>query len=137
MKSKILALMLLFAAGTLGAQTKLTVEIRGIKEAKGQIMAAVFAENGFLKQPVDAKIVKIEGETASVVFDKIAAGDYAVAVFQDTNENYRLEQGENGIPTEPWGFSNNFVPKTGAPTFFDLKFAVKPDEETVETITLR
>jgi uncharacterized protein (DUF2141 family) len=136
MKSKIFMLMLLVAS-TLSAQTKLAVEINGIKEVKGQMMIAVFTENGFLKQPVDAKIVKIEGETASVVFDKIAVGDYAIAIFQDKNENYRLERDENGIPTEPWGFSNNFVPKTGAPTFPDLKFAVQSNGETVEMITLR
>ncbi|MDR1652657.1 MAG: DUF2141 domain-containing protein [Prevotellaceae bacterium] len=134
MRSKILML-LMFAASAISAQTKLTVTIDSIENLNGQILIAVFDSENFMKMPVAADIQKIDRATLTFTFDSIEAGEYAITVFQDENLNYKLDLDENGIPTEKWGFSNNFQPK-GAPTFADCKITVKPDEETVEKITL-
>lgn len=60
------------------------------------------------------------GGSLDVVLKDVAAGDYAVAVFQDTNGNGRLDLGSNGVPTEPWALSNG-AGTAGAPAFGKAK----------------
>jgi uncharacterized protein (DUF2141 family) len=134
MKTK-LFLLTLFVASTLNAQNKLTVVIDGIENIEGQILIGVYDEAGFMKKPIDAKIEKIEDETVTVVFDSIARGEYALSVFQDENNNYQLDAGLFGIPTEKYGFSNNAKGKMGPPAFKDCMIKME-DEDLVIYITL-
>jgi uncharacterized protein (DUF2141 family) len=127
---------MLLVASMLSAQTKLSVTVEGIKEEKGQVMVAVFDSLNFFKKPVAADMSKIEGDTLTFVFDRLEAGDYAVSVFLDANLNYMLDRDEHGIPVEKWGFSNNFLPSKGKPTFDDCKFAIHPDKGTAQRIKL-
>ncbi|MDR1896327.1 MAG: DUF2141 domain-containing protein, partial [Prevotellaceae bacterium] len=69
-----------------------------------------------------------------IVLDSIASGEYAVSLFHDENDNYKLDVGAFGIPVEKTGFSNNAKGKMGPPKFMDCKFAVTDD--TVIYITL-
>lgn len=64
--------------------------------------------------------VKADGSTASIRFE-VPYGDYALAVFQDNNGNGKLDKTMIGFPKEPFGFSNNFRPKTGKPKFKNCK----------------
>ena len=58
------------------------------------------------------------GDSLEVVIPDVAPGEYAIAVFQDTNSNGTLDLGTNGIPTEPWALSNG-AGTSGAPNFDD------------------
>ena len=40
-------------------------------------------------------------------FEELAPGRYAVAVYHDVNGNGRLDTVPPGLPTEPYGFSND------------------------------
>jgi uncharacterized protein (DUF2141 family) len=134
MKTKLFLLML-FAASTLSAQSRLTVVIDGIEEIKGQLQIAVYNEAGFLKKPIDYQIKDIEDETITIVFDSIPQGEYAISTFQDENSNSKLDSGTFGIPTEKYGFSNNAKGKMGPPAFKDCMIKVE-EEDTVVYITL-
>ncbi|MBN8280723.1 MAG: DUF2141 domain-containing protein [Gammaproteobacteria bacterium] len=54
----------------------------------------------------------------------LPAGDYALSVFQDVNDNGKLERNFIGIPKEPAGLSNNLRPKFGPPKYKDAVFTV-------------
>lgn len=134
MKVKLFLLMIL-AASSLSAQNKLTIVVDGIEKVKGHLIIAVYDKDSFMKsKPLAASIVEIKDETVTVELDSIPPGEYAVTLFQDENDNKKLDTGAYGIPTEKYGFSNNAVGKMGPPSFDDCMFAVK--EDTVIYITV-
>ena len=122
----------LLSASNLGAQGKLEVTIKNIKELKGTIRVTLFNnENDFLKQSFERKVVKASANETSVVFDKLMPGEYAVSVIHDLNENNELDKGFMGIPQEPYGFSNDARGKFGPPSYAESKLVVKGDVKTI------
>ena len=73
------------------------------------------------------------GDSLEVVIPDVQPGEYAIAVFQDTNGNGQLDLGTNGIPTEPWALSNG-AGTSGAPSFDDA--AIDFDGDDREEVTL-
>ena len=70
--------------------------------------------------------------TAELVIEDVRAGIYAIAVFQDLNEDGILNKGAFGVPTEPYGFSNNVRGKLGPPSFDAASFDVSSESEQVD-----
>ena len=52
-------------------------------------------------------------------------GIYAIALFIDANENFKIDKNFLGIPKEQYGFSNNAMGKLSGPSFEQAKFQVK------------
>ncbi|MDR1593923.1 MAG: DUF2141 domain-containing protein [Prevotellaceae bacterium] len=134
MKKSLFMLMLLVASG-LNAQNKLTIVIDGIEKLQGQILVGVYDSAGFLRKAAYGVIVKADKNEVTVVIDSIATGKYAVSIFHDENDNYKLDTGQFGIPIEKTGLSNNAKSKTGPPKFNDCAF--KLEEDAVIYITLQ
>lgn len=63
----------------------------------------------------------------TITLDDIPAGEYALLVFHDENDNMQLDVNFIGIPSEPIGFSNEYRPR-GAPTFRNARFDFEPGE---------
>jgi len=125
-----LLMIALLAATNLIAQGKLEVTIKNIKESKGTIRVSLFNnENDFLKKSFESKVVKASNE-ASVVFENLKPGEYAVSVIHDLNENNELDKGFMGIPQEPYGFSNDARGKFGPPSYEESKITIKGDVKT-------
>jgi uncharacterized protein (DUF2141 family) len=95
----------------------------------------VYDSTGFLRKPVYYGIAKADKGEVTIVIDSIATGKYAVSLFHDDNDNYKLDTGQFGIPVEKTGFSNNAKSKTGPPKFNDC--AVKIEEDSTIYITLQ
>ena len=74
--------------------------------------------------------------TATVIFENLPAGVYAIAAFLDENGNRKLDTNFFGIPTEKYGFSNNVRPMMRAPTFKEASFTVT-NKNNVITIKLK
>lgn len=116
----------------------LTVEAANIRDVKGQVQFGLFASaTGFpdKAKPVQAKTVKVSGQTVQAVFD-VEPGTYALAIYQDVNGNGKIDKKMFGVPTEPYGFSNNIRPKLSAPSFDDCKVTVGESGKTI-TIQLK
>lgn len=122
---------LLLAGGAQAAE--LTVSVTGIASAQGEIGCNLFndpkqfpnADGGMAGQ-----WVKAAPPGATCRFTNIAPGRYAVAVFQDVNGNHRLDTNWLGIPSEPWGVSNNVRPTLRAPSFDEAAFTAAADRPT-------
>jgi len=133
-----LFLSMMLAASIVGAQNKLTVVVDGIVNPKGKMVVAVFDSVNYLKQPAYVGMVKIEEgqEEVTVVIENVASGNYALTIFQDENDNNKLDTGAYGAPLEKFGFSNNaLVTMSGPPTFQDCMITVEEDTEI--NITLK
>jgi uncharacterized protein (DUF2141 family) len=114
--------------------TELTVTVNGIEKAEGQICCALYGPDREFLEPSAAigwAWVGAAGASAECRFTGIAGGSYAVAVFHDQNGNRTNDANLFGIPTEPWGVSNNARPMFRAPTFEEAAVSVA-DGETRE-----
>ena len=114
---------------------KLKIVVNDIQVGKGSIVVEIYDNNrDFFKKPIAAKKVKATNQSLDFSFD-LAEGIYAIAVYQDINENNELDKGWFNIPKEPYGLSNNYRPRFSAPTFDDCK--LKVTQQTNITITLK
>lgn len=125
MKKAVLFIMLNLSLVSLAQESenskpvKVSFQIENVKSQEGFWMLAIYNENNeFLSmQPYNAKRQKV-GKKKNIIKLKLPAGKYAVALFQDINNNKKLERGQYGIPTEPYSFSGqNIFPLRGKPTF--------------------
>lgn len=104
----------------------LVVDVEGLKDQKGALCIKVFnGSQGFPnsnEKAVKRECIKITQQPMRVVYKGLAAGNYAVAVFHDSNGNGVLDRNSAGMPTEGYGFSNNPVVKTSAPKYGQAVF---------------
>jgi|SaaInl59LU_5_DNA_1037362.scaffolds.fasta_scaffold15797_2 uncharacterized protein (DUF2141 family) len=135
---KISFLLLLFSL--LGISLKkektstLLVKIENIQNPKGFVYVTIydkadsFPENG---KELKRKKVQPTASIAEVVFE-IPNGTYAIASYQDVNENQKLDKTFVGYPKEPFGFSNNFKPRFSKPAFEDCSFRVSEVSKEIQ-----
>ncbi len=104
----------------------LTVNISDVEQGKGHLMVALYAdEEAYTSGKASfASRVKANGEKEIVVFENLPNGEYAIKMYQDENDNNKLDFNMVGIPKEGYGFSNN-VGMFGAPEYVEAKFTIK------------
>ncbi len=111
---------------TMPERDTLTVFVENIKDSKGKIKLVIFKdEEGFPDNVHEGFMVLEENAKAGSIkaqFKNLPEGEYAVAVFQDWNEDNKLNTNYFGIPSEPFACSNNPVQKIRKPHFSDAKF---------------
>lgn len=76
--------------------------------------------------------VAVAGEREMATTIDLPAGEYAISVFLDENNNGRLDQNVLGIPRERFGFSNNPRILTGAPSYRDCAVRVLDQDNEME-----
>lgn len=111
-------------AATVTAET-LTVVIKNIESTDGHIMLRILAGEQEFDGDVEAvtaiKQRALAGDNTFTVTN-LPLGDYGIQVMHDTNSNGKLDSNFVGMPTEPWGFSNNATGHMGPPAWSDVKF---------------
>jgi uncharacterized protein (DUF2141 family) len=114
--------------------TPLTIKVTNIKQAKGTMRVAFYKKgSGFPKEgsitfAKETKVIKA-GEL-TLKFTDIPDGEYAIAVFQDKNQNQKIDKNFVGYPTEPFGFSKNFKPKFSEPDFSDCNVVISSNNNS-------
>ncbi len=104
------------------------VIIHNIKNTKGVFIisfyddAAAFPKVG--KELLIEKVIVRDTLPHTVRVKVPKEGWYAIAMFQDEDENGKIKQDKIGIPEEPYAFSNNIHPRVEAPNFSSCKFYV-------------
>ncbi len=130
-------LSLCFALSTIifiGQTANVTLQVKGIEEAKGIMAIALFdSEENYKGKDtyLKAEEVKVTGKDFTYVFTDINPGTYAVKVYHDLDKNGKLNTNWVGMPKEPFGFSNDAKGKMGPPSFEDAAFEVKGDMNIV------
>ncbi len=129
---KLICIMFLWFNHSVSAQEKphVSIKIQNIKQSKGNMRVAfykkgsAFPKEGSITYAKEAKVTQV-GEM-SLSFTDIPFGEYAIAVFQDKNQNQKIDKNLVGYPTEPFGFSKNFKPKFSEPEFSDCNVVISP-----------
>lgn len=102
----------------------LTVRVNAIKDIKGQMYLAFYRSSvNFLDESkIDiAKVIPVTTDEMTITWDDFPENIYAIAIFQDLNNNKILDKNILGIPVEPYGFSNNPKLLFGPPSFEKCK----------------
>lgn len=118
----------LLLALLLASSADLTVVVSGISEPKGDVRCALFrSEESFpMNGPNAAKKQQpAKAEHVEFLFENLTPGKYAIAVGVDWNRNQKIDKNFLGMPTEPWGVSNNVRHRTRAPKFDEAAFEVR------------
>ena len=111
----------------------LIVNISGVHTAQGKVFIALYASEAQMKnrQPLQAQIIEAAKRTVggkvNVTFTDLAPGSYAVGVFHDSDDNGKLSGNLSGMPTEPYGFSNNAEGLFGPPSFEEAALTIGSD----------
>lgn len=126
--------LVLYALMTPPATGSIELTIQNINDESGTIKIALYdSPDDFPKQTKAYKVGEVSAQQPQVKysFENIPDGDYAIAIYHDVNSDDELNFKMFFIPKEPYGFSNNFVPKYSKPKFDDARFAVEGDTKLV------
>jgi uncharacterized protein (DUF2141 family) len=126
---KIITTIAFFISSLLSAQNvNLTVSVSGLKSDDGVLKVGLYNSEGtFLKIPYKSIPSQIKDNVATVVFEGIPKGEYAISSYQDENSNGKLDRNEIGIPSEAVACSNNAKGYMGPPRYQDAKFNIDKD----------
>ncbi len=126
----------------------LAVEVLGFAGSDGRCRLALYRnqegfnqpEKAFAKETLDAPnqgplVWTIELEASAMQSPQTR---WAVSAHHDENGNDKLDKNAFGIPTEPYGFSNNPKRGFGPPKFDEVSFSVDGDEtKTTKRIEIK
>lgn len=106
----------------------LEVKVVGFQPGKGILRVCLFdSEDTFFNNAMacEVKDTPLNEQSITLRFlKKVLAGKYAIAVYQDINKNGILDRNWLGIPSEPYGFSNNPSTLFGPPSFQKAAFEI-------------
>ena len=88
------------------AQTCTDIEVRNVRPEQGTLMLAAYGSaEDFSKKSVAMLQLRAGAETMRFSFCVPGAGPVALMLYQDLNDNNKLDTNVMGIPSEPWGSS--------------------------------
>ena len=113
---------------------ELVIEVLGLDSREGRARVALYRNAEGFNQPDKAWTketleIPIQGPLIwTVKLDTDALKEpqlrWAVSAHHDKNSNDKLDKSPLGIPTEPYGFSNNPKRGFGPPKFNDVSFSI-------------
>jgi len=106
----------------------ITVTVENAKSDDGTLRISLNTKDTFMKgEGIQSAASKIKDGKATVTFENVPAGEYAIMVLHDANDNERMDFQDNGMPLESYGMSNN--PRSfGPPNYEDAKFKIESDD---------
>ncbi|MDP5106423.1 DUF2141 domain-containing protein [uncultured Polaribacter sp.] len=118
---------------SLTAQEKMsiTATVVNVTSNEGKVSFALYDKENFRMKPLQGASSEIKEGKSVIVFENIAAGEYAIICFHDKNNNDKMDFSTNGMPLESYGASNN-VMNFGPPNYEDAKFAVTDKNVSLE-----
>ena len=138
-RSTALCLLACLAATAVPA-AELRITIANVVPNQGELLVTLFDNaQGFPDQPGAAqpsRKIKPDGSTVQLSFGNLPEGRRAVMVLQDFNGNGRVDYNLVGLPKEPYGASNNKLPRLAPPKFDEALVDVGAQGAAV-TIQLR
>jgi len=130
MRKKILpALFVLIYSGAYAADKSVIIEIRNVLVSSGRIFIAIYDSESAYKNGNPFRSHILDSTDAILRLpERLPEGEYVVSVFQDLNDNAKLDTNFIGIPKEPIGMTNYHG--KGIPGGFDkLKSKVYEDRQ--------
>ena len=134
MKTVIL-LIAMFVGSLVNAQSEtsgsISVTVPNVSGTNGEVMFGLYTANDFMKTPFMGKKSEIIDGKATVNFENVPEGEYALVIMHDKNSNGRMDFEPNGMPKEDYATSAD-VPLMGPPTWEDTKFKYDGKQKNLE-----
>ena len=145
MRTLLTVLLILFAPAVTASELRITVE--GIRSPHGTLLIGLYDsletftraielsdKDGFLNDPNRFAAVALRANAAmksAVVLTNLDPESYAIILFHDENGNGKLDKNALGVPTEPYGFSNNVQGFLGPPAFKKAVMQITTSDKAV------
>jgi len=137
-----LVLLALLLAGSVHAQTPdstgtLVVAVTGFEAEDGtarirlDTTAAAFAGEAEDASFARAAAAPITGSGAVWTVDALPWGRYAASAYHDEDDDGALDTNLFGVPSEPFGFSNDARARFGRPDFVEAAFRFAAPRDTI------
>jgi uncharacterized protein (DUF2141 family) len=108
----------------------LTIRAEGVGSPQGMIYAGI-CDTSFEEAACPYKDRgAAKAGTVELRLRNVKPGSYSIAVFHDTNGNGKLDRNFIGLPSEPYGFSND-VGRRGAPNIDAARIVVREPSTTI------
>lgn len=127
---------LVFFTAFSGNSGTLLIELENVKTTRGTVWVGIYDSRETFMIKEKALVQGFEVEQTGILtleFPALAYGNYAFAIFQDLNENGKLDQNLLGIPTEPYAFSREPVSRFRAPRYEEVNFDFGQDRQKIRT----
>ena len=131
---------LLIAGSFLSAQT-LDVHILNIRNTKGQLCTAIFADEAGFKaekpcwKQVYSKKNILNGELHIQI--PFRAGEWGFSVLDDENNTCKMEYNFIGIPLKGFGFSDYTLKGLHRPVIKDFSFTIAKNETKIIIVRMK
>jgi uncharacterized protein (DUF2141 family) len=128
-------LLVIFSLQMAFAQThSLTLSVEGIEDIKGIMQIGLFNDSeDFLETGLEFRTasVPVDSVIVIVVFDSLPKGNYGISLYHDLDTSGSINKNFIGIPTEPWGISNDAWRMLSAPRWKEAVFSLDTDKTIV------
>lgn len=117
------------------ASNPVELTITGIEETEGNILIAVFdKEEAWMDIPEAILLITrpaSEAKDGNLVYktDVELPNQVSISVYQDLNEDNKLNKNFFGIPREPYGFSNNIRHSTRSASYEEANITISKDSK--------
>ncbi len=120
------------------AAAPLVVTVSGFRAETGNLLVGLYSDEAGWNSGSSVRSTRalIDNGVITVQFDGLEPGTYGLKMYQDLNGNNALDSSAMGIPTEPYGFSNNARGTFGPASWSAASFTVSAGENS-QAITLR
>ena len=119
----------------------LHVKLDGFRSNNGQAYCTIYNDAAAFPSH-DEKAVKqgkapsIKDVSATMDFDGLTPGKYAMVCYHDENSNGKFDENMLGMPKEGYCFSNNIKPRFSAPSFDQCAFDYKGGDQSISITML-
>lgn len=118
-----------FAEEAAAPKSTLQLTVTNISDKGGNLMVALSDSKSSYDshKSVQSKRVPVTGAQMTLTFEGLAPGEYAIRMYQDENANGKLNRNFIGIPSEPYGFTNNPKHLRGPASWEQARFSFSTD----------
>jgi uncharacterized protein (DUF2141 family) len=125
MKLKYIILVLFLTSFTnMKSQSKLEIEITGLRSNKGYVAVDFLDKNNKTVKGIKGEIIN---KKCTVEMKDIKNDMYAIRFFHDENSNEKIDKNFIGIPKEGFGLSNDGLGKFGPKDFEEWLIPITGD----------
>jgi len=121
-------------------QNQLRIHITNLELIEGEVMLRLTSNpEAFDNSKLENELLsrkEVKAHEMDIEFRNLTDGTYAFALFQDLNENEKLDTKKFGIPAEPFAFSNNALGTFGPPKFAEASFEIAGGGEHVQEVKM-
>ena len=104
-------------------ENNLSVELTGLQASEGKLYISVQKEEDFMAQRGHGGVFEVTEAGNETYAFTVPAGEYAVSIWHDTDNDGKFSMDENWVPTDGWGMSGtSSVDKQ--PRFDEVKIAI-------------